>query len=278
VRVHFTNGWVAVPEALTDANGIASAGKWRFSSAVGTDHVSAYLAGRLVAEFKATLTHAAPTSFRVTDGSEVVALAGTGVVGFSFKVVDEFGNGVPDVPITFSASGGTLTKNEAVSGPDGGSATGWWVLDERPGTSELTVAADGLQPLVLRGYGLDSAALRWFELKEIRRGSEVISPLDLGISSSRFGMTPFNGCLCADPERGFYIETNSFRLNPGVIRQKGGRFEIVGTTMSLLSESELKSYFVGGKLLIERFYSPSAFPFFGYEIETWVFAPSAEGK
>jgi hypothetical protein len=278
VRVHFTNGWVSVPEARTDVNGIASAGQWRFSSAVGTDHVSAYLAGRLVAEFRATLTHAAPATFRVTDGSEVVALAGTGVVGFFLQVVDQFGNGVADVPITFSASGGTLAKKAAVSGSDGAAATGWWVLDERPGTSELTVSADGVKPLILLGHGLDSAALRWFDLKEIRRSSGAISPLDLGILSSRFFMTPFNGCFCSEPQRGFYVEADSFRFKPGFIGQKGGRFEIVGTTLNLLSESELKSYFEGERLLIQRFYSLSDFLFFGYEIETWVFAPSAEGK
>jgi hypothetical protein len=276
--VHFTNGWVSVPDAVTGENGIASAGEWRFSTAEGTDHVSAYLGGRLVAEFRATLRHDAPTTFRVSDNGELVGLAGTAVGGFFLQVVDQFGNGVSDVPIAFSASGGRLAKNGAMSGSDGSAATGSWILDERPGTSELTVSADGVKPVVLLGHGLDSAALQWFDLKEIRRGSDAIRPFDLGISNSRFGMTPFNGCLCGEPQRGFYIETSSFQLNPGKIGQKGGRFEIVGTTVSLLSESELKSYFEGGKLLIEKFYSLSAFLFFGYGIETWVFAPSAEGK
>lgn len=278
VRVYFTNGWVTVRDTVTDANGMASAGTWRFSTRVGTDQVSAWISGRLAIQFTATLTHDVPASIRVSDVGEGVALAGTRLNGFFVQLIDQFGNGVSHARLTFSASKGTLAVKDVTSDINGGASTGPWLLDEQPGTSELTVSADGVKPLVLPGHGLDSAALQWFELKQIRRGNTAYSPFELGISTSRFGMTPFNGCLCGGPQRGFYIETNSFRLNPGIISQKGGRFELVGTAVYLLSESELKSYFENGKLLVERFYSLSDFLFFGIGIETWVFAPSPEGK
>jgi hypothetical protein len=263
VEVHFTGSAVGFEKVLTDADGIASAGVWRFSTKAGKDSLAVLVGKRVLLHFVASLTHDAPTDIHVSNDGELVGLAGSEVAGFGMQVVDQYGNGVPGVSLSFSVNAGAVDSSRVISDRGGGAYTGHWLLDETPGTSLLTITADGLRAKVVAGIGLDSSALRWYKLVEKRIDGNVIPLSDFDTPEARFGLTGMETCPCIS---GFYVDERTFRLTQTVVARYGGRYVLSGRSLQL-SESNPSSagairsgkieddrlsidrlYFVGGPL------------------------------
>jgi hypothetical protein len=256
VEVRFTGSTVGLEIVTTDKDGLASAGAWRFSTRAGRDTLSVSLGEQVRVRFLATLTPDVPAEIRTGDQGELVALAGAKVGGFGVLVVDKFGNWVPGVPLSFSVSAGVLDSSHATTAWNGGAYTGRWVLDKTPGVSRLTIIAEGMAPKVVFGVGIDSAAVRWYKLKEYRSGTDVTSA-DSEIRQARFGVTGMENCPCATL-RGFFIDDWTLASTSPDMVQYGGRFELAGTDLKLPESNPLaEGAYMGARvhgdeLLIDR--------------------------
>jgi hypothetical protein len=279
VEVRFTGSTVGLVVVMTDQDGLANAGSWRFSTKAGRDTLSVSLGERVRLRFVATLTHDAPAEIRTSDQGELVALAGARVGGFGVLVVDKFGNWVQGVPLSFSVSAGVLDSSHATTAWNGGAYTGRWILDKTPGVSTLTIVAEGVAPKVVFGVGIDSAAVRWYQLKEYRSGADI-TPANSGIVQARFGVTGMEDCPCATVQ-GFFIDERTFASTPPNVAQYGGRYELTGTVLKLPKANPvtegtyLGARVQGDELLIDRLHyiyiGDSDFPADVVAV-TWVYA------
>ncbi len=87
-----------------------------------------------------------PAGIAFTAGDGQTAAAGTAVASApAVRVVDQRGNPVPNVRVTFAvtAGGGSVTNATATSGADGVAAAGAWTLGAQPGENVLTATASG---------------------------------------------------------------------------------------------------------------------------------------
>jgi len=138
------SGTVTPELVVTNANGVAST-QWTLGNVVGTQSVTATVPGGPTVGFFATATKPLPLlTLQKTSGDNQVALPGHNVPqGIGVRAVDSNGNGVADVPLTFTASnGGTVSAPRSVTdGP--GYAVASWVLGPTEGTQTLTVTGGG---------------------------------------------------------------------------------------------------------------------------------------
>jgi adhesin/invasin len=146
-----TEGGGSVTPAVdtTDNSGVAST-RWRLGGTVGTQRVTATVAG--VASplaFTASTTPGAPSQVAIQAGNSQQGVAGALVATAPAVIVrDAFNNPVPGVSVLFTvASGGGTVSGAAVSTNAQGIATvGEWRLGPGAGTNSLTalVVASGV--------------------------------------------------------------------------------------------------------------------------------------
>ncbi len=157
VTVTFTitggGGSIAGATATSDANGVATAGSWTLGTTPGPNSLAATAAGTGIAgnpaTFTATAVAGAPRTMSREAGDAQTAIAGTAVaIAPSVKVVDEFGNPLAGISVTFTvtAGGGTITGATPTTGSDGKASLGSWQLGPTAGSNELTasIAATGV--------------------------------------------------------------------------------------------------------------------------------------
>lgn len=133
----------------TDADGVATVGSWTLGTTAGANTLTATAAG-IVATFTATGTADVPDDIIIDDGDGQTAPAGTDVpVAPSVRVVDQYGNGVAGITVTFTvtAGGGSVTGEEQVTGADGVATVGSWTLGPVPGGNELTAGTGTLSEI-----------------------------------------------------------------------------------------------------------------------------------
>lgn len=110
-------GKVASPTSTTDANGLAAT-TWTVGDTARLNTLSASITGTAsttmiaqgVADAPTTVTKASPDSSAVVRGSNLV---------LAVRVGDKFGNAVANVPVTWTATAGTLTVSASKTGPSG---------------------------------------------------------------------------------------------------------------------------------------------------------------
>ena len=134
--------------ATTNADGIATVGSWTLGTRSGNNRLTATAAGLTGSPvtFAATGTAGAPTAIAISAGNNQTAPAGTAVpVRPAVKVTDAFGNGVPNVGVTFAVAsgGGSLTGASRPTGSGGVATVGSWTLGPTPGPNTLSVTATG---------------------------------------------------------------------------------------------------------------------------------------
>ena len=133
---------------VTDANGLASVGSWTLGTTAGANTLTATASG-IVATFTATGTADAPDDMIIMAGDAQSAAAGTDVpIAPSVQVVDQYGNGVSNVTVTFTVTGGGGSVDGQASiqiqtNADGIATVGSWTLGAAPGANELTAVAAG---------------------------------------------------------------------------------------------------------------------------------------
>lgn len=133
-------GSVSGASQSTDANGVATVGSWTLGTTAGENTLTATAAG-IVATFTATGTPDVPDDIIIIEGDGQTAPAGTDVpVAPSVRVVDQYGNGVAGITVTFTVTGGngSVTGEEPLTEADGAATVGSWTLDATPGANELT--------------------------------------------------------------------------------------------------------------------------------------------
>jgi adhesin/invasin len=138
------DGSVTGETPTTDGDGIAAVGSWTLGTTAGSNTVGA-TAGSLVATFTATGTADAPDDIVIVAGDGQNAEAGTDVaIAPEVRVIDQFGNGVEGITVTFTVTlgDGSVTGAVQVTGSDGIATVGSWTLG--PGDNELTATAGSL--------------------------------------------------------------------------------------------------------------------------------------
>ena len=142
-----TSGSVSSPTVATDADGVASI-TWTVGNepGVNVDTVRASVSGlNTPAVFTATVTAAAPATLTSISGNAQSGVPGQPLAQPLVVVVrDRFGNGTPDVPVTWAvtAGGGTLSSPTSSTGADGHASIGW--TPGGPGTNTVHAEVAGL--------------------------------------------------------------------------------------------------------------------------------------
>jgi hypothetical protein len=135
------HGSVSPATTTTGANGESSA-QWTMGDTAQIETMSVSLIGAEVL-VTATGTAGAPLSLSkaVPDSQAVVS---GGAVQLIARAVDQFGNGVPGVTVTWTASGGSIAPASSATGSSGDAAV-TFTTAATPATYTITAAAPGLQ-------------------------------------------------------------------------------------------------------------------------------------
>ena len=168
VTVFFTvmsgGGTVTNASAVTNAQGIASAGTWRLGAATGTHLLSAQVPQSGVANnpivFTATATAGAPvalTALSATTQSTPIGALVTSVP--SVIVRDAVGNPASGIPVTFAltSGGGQITGGTQTTNAQGIATLGSWRVGPNPGPNTVTANSSGLTPVTFTANGTAGA-------------------------------------------------------------------------------------------------------------------------
>ena len=129
----------------TDADGLAST-VWTLSpQGTGTHTVTATVSGASTASvnFTATAAPDVPVALAEITGDNQSAMVNTPLRHIVARVEDQFGNGVAGVGVSWSVSSGTISPEEAVTGP-GGLSSAQVILGGMAGPVTITVTSDDL--------------------------------------------------------------------------------------------------------------------------------------
>ena len=157
IRFVVTRGGGAVSgqDAISDANGIATAESWTLGPAVGVNELAATSPSGTVVTFTATASHQ-PTalSLQIVEGDGQTALPGNAVgVAPAVKVRNAAGAAVSGVSVTFAVAsgGGSVTGAVATSGADGIARVGQWTLGGVSGVNTLSASAANASTVTFLG-------------------------------------------------------------------------------------------------------------------------------
>jgi hypothetical protein len=125
--------------AVTDADGVART-RWTLAHSAGANTLTATAAGGVATTLTATGRAGRAASVSAAGGNNQTAAAGSPVpVAPSVRVVDEFGNPVENVAVSFSplAGGGRVTGLVRSTNAQGVAAVGSWELGPTAGAQSL---------------------------------------------------------------------------------------------------------------------------------------------
>jgi adhesin/invasin len=149
VSVSFTpsaGSTVTGASTTTDAAGVAQVGSWRLATLAGGNTLTA-TGATLSVGFAATGLADAATQLLKIAGDGLTAVVGQSVGTMPLvRALDQFGNPVPDVSVTFSVTGGngSLSGAAALTNAAGFAALGGWTLDTIAGANTVNAAAGAL--------------------------------------------------------------------------------------------------------------------------------------
>ncbi|MGH7658819.1 MAG: Ig-like domain-containing protein, partial [Gemmatimonadales bacterium] len=141
-----TGGGQAIPDtAFTDAGGEASS-RWVLGPTAGSQTLVAKVAGDRGPgiTFTATADPAEAESLLVVSGNDQTAQAGSVLKdSLVVRVTDAMGNGIPDIPVAWSAGQGTVSEVASVTDA-AGQVAAEWTLGLQAGTQTAQVTSAGL--------------------------------------------------------------------------------------------------------------------------------------
>jgi len=158
-------GSVTGATQVTDTTGKASVGSWRLGTLVGANVLSA-TGGSLTTTFSATGLAGPATQLVKVAGDGLSAIVGTTLgTAPAVRALDQFGNGVAGVGITFAVTGGAgkVIGPTATTNGTGLAAVGAWTLDTLAGANAVTASA-GTLSAVFTATGLTGAPSRIVKL------------------------------------------------------------------------------------------------------------------
>lgn len=132
VTVTVTEGGGTLTGAPTrSSSGSTPIGRWTLGTRSGRQAVTVTAAGLPPLVITANASPGAPAQLRVVSGSGQVAFAGAPLPQpVIVEVVDQFGNGIPGISVSFQPviGGGFFTPNPVTTGDDGHTAAAGWTL------------------------------------------------------------------------------------------------------------------------------------------------------
>ena len=157
-------GTVSQTSAVTNAQGIASAGAWTLGPASGTQLLSAQVPQTGVANnpivFSATSSAGAPAHLVSVSLTQQSAQVNTNVSSAPSVVVrDAGGSGVPNVTVNFSVTsgGGQLTGAVQTTNAQGIATVTSWRLGPAPGQNSVSASVAGLPSVTFTATGTAGA-------------------------------------------------------------------------------------------------------------------------
>lgn len=147
-----TGGGGSVPAAssVTDATGVASV-VWTVGDTVGTNTLSATASGAVIVVTATSLVGPVSSLEKISPDSQVVVSGG--LVALNARAVDRFGNGVPNVAVSWTTTDGSLSAATTTSGAKG-SVTTNLATGSTPTTYFVTAVLPGLASVTFKVVGL----------------------------------------------------------------------------------------------------------------------------
>ena len=226
-----SSAFIATRTALTNANGVASVGKWILGERRGWQSLKVAI--------RETPTDLEFRAFAVPD-SPVAIEVRPDQVGFTndtlwvpaVRVVNRYGAGVEGVALTIrvTAGGGTLQIRDAISDSRGYAYIGRWILGSLPGRNSMAISADHVASAVFSIHALSPDEVVWYDLEAIN-GEEPRSPW---IQTASLALS--DSGLFVDQITTAYEGSERF----------SGRYEILGIELRLKyfeSPADLGDYF-----------------------------------
>lgn len=137
-------GTVERTDAVTDSLGRASPGRWTLGTTAGVQTLLVQGEG-FASTVMATARPDAPTSLTLEAGDGQSAPAGLPVdVAPTVRVRDRYGNGVPNVVVTFRPDSGRVAQPTALTDDQGRASAGVWSLGPNTGVQTVVAEATGL--------------------------------------------------------------------------------------------------------------------------------------
>lgn len=142
LAVGTASGSVSATQMTTDANGQVSI-TWTLGTVAGTDTLIAQVASLAALDVTASATPDAPASITVVGGDGQTGPAGTALASpLVVKVVDRYGNPVPNVTVTFSDDANGTFAATTVTTDANGTASDTITLGPDTGTDDVTASVD----------------------------------------------------------------------------------------------------------------------------------------
>jgi hypothetical protein len=147
------NGTVVGPSQTTNAQGIAAATAWRLGTLAGVQRVQATVTdqqqGRAATAVVSAVAQAGAAAdlIRIAGDNQVGSFGNAVPVPPGVRVVDIFGNGVGNVPVTFTPgpASGTVASAQQTSDPANGTAfVGAWILGPTEPRQTLVASSPAL--------------------------------------------------------------------------------------------------------------------------------------
>jgi Bacterial Ig-like domain (group 1) len=149
-------GSVSSTALTTDANGQVSV-NWTLGTVAGTDTLAAQVGSLPALDVLATATPDVPASIVVVTGDAQSAPAGTALPApLTVKVVDQYGNPVPNATVTFADDANGTLASTTVTTDANGMAADTITLGPAAGTDDVTASvqtANGAATVTLHETG-----------------------------------------------------------------------------------------------------------------------------
>ena len=134
------SGSVSATQMTTDVNGQVTV-NWTLGTVAGTDTLAAQVGSLPVLDVLATATPDVPASVVVVSGDNQSGAVGTPLASaMMVKVVDKYGNAVPNVTVTFSDDANGSLASTTVATDATGMASDTITLGPTAGTDDVTAS------------------------------------------------------------------------------------------------------------------------------------------
>jgi len=150
-------GTVSSAAVTTDAEGVATTG-WTLGNEAGQQTLEAR-SGNALTVFTATATPGTAEGIEVFSGNDQGADPGSELpLPIVARVVDAFGNGVPDETIVWETDDGSLNASTTTTGPNGTSGVRWTLAD-REGDQTARAIWNGQDTAVFRAVAIQAPTI-----------------------------------------------------------------------------------------------------------------------
>jgi len=206
---------------VTDTTGKASVGSWRLGTVAGANVLSA-TGGGLTTTFSATGLAGPATQLVKVAGDGQSAVVGTALgTAPAVRALDQFGNGVANLSVTFAVTGGSgsLIAPVATTNGTGLATVGAWTLDTIAGANAVT-ASNGALSAVFNATGLVGAPNQI--VKVLGDGQSGVVNTTLPVAPTVRLMDRYGNAISGDTID-FFVQTDGgFVTNPTVVTDAGG--------------------------------------------------------